>query len=346
MRIPYIIAALSLWLLFFLTNTGIQKLFPDMDLVLYYECLGLTVFVVIAIILHRKSSRRKKTENELIFENRKFRAILDELPDPVVVMDANFKVQWANVVAENFAPNIQGLACFDGYRKRTQPCDDCPCVLAKESGKAEQAVVYHECTVGIDRPSFFDMTCVPVKDDNGKVKFLIKVAKDITDSKKEMEALMIFNEILNDFISNDGMDAFRKALNVILDYMKSPYGIFGYCEDDTLVCAAMTDVYSECRVEQGQAKIPHDKWGGAWGLAMQSKQAVMKVTDSEVPDGHIPIKQTISAPILYKDCTIGVITVANAQREYTEHDAEKLQNVADKIAAILFCKLQFMSLEN
>jgi light-regulated signal transduction histidine kinase (bacteriophytochrome) len=57
------------------------------------------------------------------------------------------------------------------------------------------------------------------------------------------------------------------------------------------------------------------------------------------PEGHIPIERHISLPILQRGEVIGLIQVANKERDYTEDDLGLLKTLGDSIAPVLDARL-------
>ena len=67
---------------------------------------------------------------------------------------------------------------------------------------------------------------------------------------------------------------YGEVLAVVLDEMRSTFGIFGYLDENgDLVIPSMTrDVWDECQVPDKSIVFPTDAWGHSlWGRAIREK---------------------------------------------------------------------------
>jgi signal transduction protein with GAF and PtsI domain len=64
-----------------------------------------------------------------------------------------------------------------------------------------------------------------------------------------------------------------------------------------------------------------------------------------VPQGHIPIINSLVVPIIYQKDIIGLLHVANKTTDYNEKDKALLEIFADHIAPILTAKLEVVRKE-
>jgi two-component system sensor kinase len=85
--------------------------------------------------------------------------------------------------------------------------------------------------------------------------------------------------------------------------------------------------------------FPRETWGGLWGQALIDRQTVLSNSPGRVPAGHIPIARSIFAPITHHDEVIGLLAVANRDRDYGRADAERLEHIASHVAPILSARL-------
>jgi signal transduction histidine kinase/DNA-binding response OmpR family regulator len=59
-----------------------------------------------------------------------------------------------------------------------------------------------------------------------------------------------------------------------------------------------------------------------------------------VPEGHVPLRRYMVAPILHQDRAIGILAVANKATDYDETDKEQLESIATYLAPVLHARLQ------
>ena len=156
------------------------------------------------------------------------------------------------------------------------------------------------------------------------------------------ENLQIRNRIANIFftISDDNM--YGKVLEVVLDVMKSKYGVFGFIEENgALVCPSMTrDIWDQCQISDKDIVFPRNTWGGIWGKCLAEQESLFSNGALNVPEGHLPIERALVVPIIYQGETIGMLLVANKGKNYGEKDLELLEEISKNIAPVLGARLQ------
>ena len=135
---------------------------------------------------------------------------------------------------------------------------------------------------------------------------------------------------------------YAEVLQVIMDFIGSPYGFFGYIDEaGNLVIPSMTgNVWEECRVHEKTIIFPRDKWGGIWGRALKEGRTFFKADAFNVLEGHLTINNFLAVPIIYHGETIGIVSVANREGGYDEDDRDLLQSLASRIAPILKARLE------
>ena len=156
------------------------------------------------------------------------------------------------------------------------------------------------------------------------------------------EKLQIRSRIANIFftISDDNM--YGKVLEVVLDVMKSKYGVFGFIEEHgALVCPSMTrDIWDQCQISDKNIVFPRNTWGGIWGKCLSEKEPLFSNSALNVPEGHVPIERALVVPIIYQGEAIGILLVANKGKNYGEKDLELLEEISLNIAPVLGARLQ------
>lgn len=78
---------------------------------------------------------------------------------------------------------------------------------------------------------------------------------------------------------------------------------------------------------------------GLWGDCIRERQAVItndyeactRPTKKGYPQGHVPVKRHMNAPILEGEKIRGIIGVGNKQTDYTRQDADALQAFANAV---------------
>ncbi len=133
-------------------------------------------------------------------------------------------------------------------------------------------------------------------------------------------------------------------MKVILEVMKSQFGIFGYIDEyGASVIPTMTrQIWDECRIPDKTFRFPRETWGDStWAQTLREKRTICSNEPStNIPEGHAKIQRHISKPILFQGESIGLFVVANKETDYTKADLKTLEKISNHVAPILHSILQ------
>lgn len=118
-------------------------------------------------IAHLESSRRR------------YQQLFDESPCYITVQDRDLRITEANrrfMVDFNTAP---GARCYEVYKKRSQPCPECPVMATFDDGGSHQSEMQVLARDGTIRHLF--IATAPIREDNGPVQQVIEMSTDITE---------------------------------------------------------------------------------------------------------------------------------------------------------------------
>mgnify|MGYP001075996472 CR=1 FL=1 len=162
--------------------------------------------------------------------------------------------------------------------------------------------------------------------------------------RRAEEMLELRIRIAGIFLTLPDEDMYYEVLNVVLEVMESPLGVFGYIDTNgDLVVPTMTrHVWDQCQVPEKDIRFPRQTWGDStWVRALLEKRPVCDNAPSvKIPEGHLPISRHIAVPIVFQNQAIGLFEVANKETDYTENDINRLKSVAKQISPILNTRLQ------
>jgi PAS domain S-box-containing protein len=269
-------------------------------------------------------------------------ALLSAVPDIIIEVDSNKVYTWANLAGfEFFGEDVIGKEAafyFEGEQDTYQ--------IVKPMFDGHEAEIYVESWQrrkdGEKR--LLAWWCRVLKDDNGRVTGALSSARDITERKRAEEALVIQKRIGDIFLTIPGDEMYYEVLKIILEAMESPFGVFGYIDEDgASVVPSMTRVvWDKCQVPQKTITFPRETWGdSSWPRAIREKKPnYSNEISTKTPEGHVSIKRHISLPILYQGEAIGLFQVANKEVDYTEADIRALETIAGYVASILSARLQ------
>ncbi|MCF8143338.1 MAG: PAS domain-containing protein [Deltaproteobacteria bacterium] len=137
--------------------------------------------------LEKEAARRKEAEEALRASEAQKRAILDASVDRIRYVDKDLRIIWGNkttVLFHGMSPeDLVGKTCYEMFLGRDTPCEGCATLKARETGRLERTVMYHPKIKGLDRETYWDTYCVPLKNSGGEVEGFIQIGRDITRQK-------------------------------------------------------------------------------------------------------------------------------------------------------------------
>ncbi|MBN2125475.1 MAG: PAS domain S-box protein [Deltaproteobacteria bacterium] len=136
----------------------------------------------------------KRVRSALLESEAQKRAILDASIDRIRYVDEDMRILWANRTTTRelgVSPeDLVGEVCHRVFLDRDTPCEGCPTVRARESGRIEKAVMHHPSVKGIQGETYWETYCVPLKGASGEASGYIQIARDITVQRLAEQALL------------------------------------------------------------------------------------------------------------------------------------------------------------
>ena len=278
--------------------------------------------------LHRQAEKEKEH-------------VLDGLLEHVIHEDREMRIVWANRAACESAglqrDELIGRHCYEIWPQRSDPCPDCPVMKSMESG------LPHKVEKLTPDGRAWLINGYPIFDEKGQVRGGLETTLEITEKKTSEEQLKIQTKIADIFLTRTDEKMYGEILSVVLDVMKSQFGIFGYMDEKgSLVCPSLTtEIWDQCQVAGKDIVFPQDSWGNSiWGNSLRTRKSAYSNRSFTVPEGHISIDRCLTVPIVYQDKSIGLLTVANKPTDYTEADKKTLEAIAEHVAPVLYARLE------
>lgn len=209
--------------------------------------------------------------------------------------------------------------------------------------------IEYPCHSPADTKQWFLMRVLPLNIQNG---IILVSHTDITDRvraektlEKQNRRATLLKNIAEIFLTVPDDDMYGEVLQLILEATESKFGVFGYIDHEgALVTASMTkDIYDKCQVPDRSIRFPHESWKNSdsiWARALRRKKSLLKNEPGNVPEGHLPIDNVLTTPIMYRDQVIGNFEVANKTGGYSEAEKTWLEEIANFVAPVLKARLE------
>lgn len=154
-------------------------------------------------------------------------------------------------------------------------------------------------------------------------KKMFDLETEIRKREKEEESLRLSekelnlrNQINTIFLTYPDEEMYEEILKVVLEAMESEYGTFGYFDEDgSFVAPAVSRkiFWEKCNVPEKEIIFQKGTFGGIWGKAIKGKKTLVSNEGPfNVPEGHIPIQNTMAAPIIFHGEMISAIQIGRA----------------------------------
>ena len=172
-------------------------------------------------------------------------------------------------------------------------------------------------------------------DEDGTFLGGLGVITDITDLKRTESALLkelttstAIAETASRLVSSVDLDEIsRNILEKTKRLTGSELGFVGYIDQTTgfLVVPTLSSVVGDKCLMQHK-EVVFEEFNGLFGWPLTNKKPILTndaendTRSSGLPDGHVPIKRFIGMPAILGNRVVGLIGVANADRDYSEED--------------------------
>ncbi|MEM3420797.1 MAG: PAS domain S-box protein [Candidatus Hadarchaeum sp.] len=126
-------------------------------------------------------SERKEIESKIMMSEKEKRLILDGIQELIAYQDLDNRVLWVNAAAarsvSQTSEELVGRFCYEIWHQRKAPCEGCPVVMARVTGRPQEA------EIASPDGRFWHIRGYPVQDKSGQVSGVIEITSEITERK-------------------------------------------------------------------------------------------------------------------------------------------------------------------
>ncbi len=304
----------------------------------------------IVLALAFNVTQRKRAEAALRDSEERYRSLVEGMTEALVAIDLEGRIRtWNRGAVEIFgfsASEALGqhyrIFCPGDFRESQRASVE----AALNDGRGSRYESVRMRKDGMRIP--VDVTLSALRDSQGKLIGLTAILRDVTtraraeqQARRHQRIANMNHRIANVFLTAPADQTYADVLDIVLETLDSPLGLFGYIRDDgDLVCPSMTgEVWDRLRVPGRDIVFPKTKWSGLWGRSLLQATTVMANEGLKVPGGHLPLACAIAVPIVHGGTVIGQVCVANKDGGYDDRDREMLESAAAQTAPVLAARL-------
>ncbi len=152
--------------------------------------------------LEASEVERIRAENALEAAHALQQSIIDGMPQPIMVIGADYRVMSMNQTAREFSSAGAGtsklLYCYQVSHRRDGPCGGTghPCPLEQVRDSGQPVTVVHEHHQGHGGRRLVEIIAAPLRATDGSFQGIIESMRDVTNRVRADEALKLYAERL------------------------------------------------------------------------------------------------------------------------------------------------------
>ncbi len=162
-------------------------------------------------IVHLAPIRNEKGEIEYVAEmstdvtevhrwRRQYDLLFERVPCFITVIDKDYKIIRANEKFRETFGESRGRHCFQVYKRRPEPCPDCPAALTFADNK--EHTTFQTGTTVAGELAHYMVTTSPLARSDQEVEHVIEIAADITEEKKLASVLRETRDLYKNLVQN------------------------------------------------------------------------------------------------------------------------------------------------
>ena len=291
--------------------------------------------------------RLKKSQDELIESEKKYRVLADAANEAIFISDKGVCIESNKKASEMFGYSHDELLGMFG----TDVIADESKELVKTNMISGYSEPYEALALHKDGSTFPAMFQGQMYEYAGKTTRITTV-QDLTNEKKNQKRLVSLLNI-SELETESDDELLEYTLNEAIKLTDSKIGyIYYYSEESKLfeLSSWSKDVMDECAVADA-ATCYHLEKTGLWGEAVRQRKPIVfndfiaeNPLKKDYPEGHVHLKRFLTIPVIMDGKIVAVAGVGNKDADYDNTDITQLKLLMDTTWKVVERKRYFLEI--
>lgn len=302
----------------------------------------------------RMGVSRRRAVDSASSSNTLLLRVFASIRDGICVLDKERTIVASNPVMDEWYPYrlpIVGKKCWEVFHpsSETEHDYDCPGKKALETGKVHSELLPRYDADG-NRVGWIEVSGFPlVKGRDNEVDGVIEYARDVTEHMSlrenlvsELQIRRAMDKISSKLICPPAsiLEISKMVLDSAKELTSSRHGFVSSI--DPITKSAMSWTITEmmgkgCTVEGKGIEFPigpDGRYPGLWGHSLNTRKAFFSNNPREhemfvgLPEGHVELENYLSVPVIIGGELVGLVSLANSPKGYSESDIEIISRLA------------------
>lgn len=144
-----------------------------------------------------------------------YQIVMDTVSDGITIVDTDLRITFQNkIITKAYGGSLVGQRCYNAYRNRDEPCEDCKIRAVLKDGQERRTV--RDIRLPNGALVLVELRSAAIRDEKGHIIAAVEVARDVTEQKKA-EALL--NQTL--LQQNEDLERLNQELSSAAGYVRT-----------------------------------------------------------------------------------------------------------------------------